>query len=459
MAETTQILDIPLEKLTVSKFNVRRETGDISELVESIKAVGILQPLIVRPIGDKYEIIVGSRRFAAAKKANIKTIPAIVKEMSDDEAIVESLSENIQRGDLEIEEIANAYNTIRQLDPKRWTQSAFAGKIGKSQEWLSAILTAYYTVIKLRQAGKRYRAGIRPTREEREKGVLPYRVLAGVEFALRSEEVRKVYPEEKIDEVRVMLVEAIKELDYDDAKRVIDYFKMYPEKPIEEVRDMALARKTGIELKTYVPAGVMRKVEETAEQIGKPVEVILPTILERGIEEEARKVEVERLLEKAPRYVIEAAHKMASTMTPRVVKKILELPEEKQKDIIEWIERQRLTEEEALSQIEYMKVEVSTHSAEEIEKIRERYEKLKEDIKGKLETPEARERGELFRNWTSHIAVTGILDSMYCPICKSKKLGWICHGLTIEDALSEAERKYKEAGGRKDDRTLPPRLA
>jgi len=445
MVKDPQVIDIPLEKLTISKFNVRRDLGDISELVESIKAVGVLQPILVRPIGkDKYEVIVGSRRFAAAQKAKLKVIPAIVKEMSDDEAIIESLVENIQRGDLEIEEVAEAYSTIRKLN-KRYTQEVLASKIGKSPQWVSTILMAYQSLVKLRQAGKPYKIKERPTEEEREKGILPYTFLSEVEYALKSEEVRKVFPESKIDEVRVMLIEAIKDLNYDDAKRVINYFKMYPEKPIEEVKDMALARKAGVELKTFVPASVMRKVEETAEKIGKPVEVILPTVLERGVEEEAKKVEVQRLLEQAPSYIAEVARKMESTMTPTVIQKIMELPKDKQKNAVRWIESLRLTEKEALAHIESMKVEVAMPPAEEMEKIRERYERLKEEIRSKLETPEARERGELFRNWTSHIAVAGILDAISCPICKSKRLGWICHNLEIKDALGEAEKRYKES--------------
>jgi hypothetical protein len=351
------------------------------------------------------------------------------------------LTENIQRGDLDLEEIAEAYNIAK----KWYTQEAFASKLGKSQNWLSAIMLAYQSLIKLRKTGKHYKMGIRPTHEEKEKGILPYKVLTEIEYALKSDEARRVFPAEKIDDVRVMLVEAIKDLDYDDAKRIIDYFKMYPEKPIEEVKDMALARKAGVELKTFVPASIIRKVEETAEKIGKPVEVIIPTVLERGVEEEAKKVEVQRLLEQAPSHIAEVARKMESTMTPTVIQKIMELPEDKQKDAVRWIESLRLTEREALAHIESMKAEVAMPPAEEMEKIRERYEKLKEEIKAKLETDEAKKRGELFRNWASHIAVAGILDSIFCPICKSKQFGWICHNLAIQDALAEAEKKYKES--------------
>lgn len=457
MGEDPQVIEIPLDRLEVSKFNVRREIGDISELVDSIKAVGVLQPIIVRPAGkDRYEVIVGSRRFAAAQKAKLKTIPAIVKEMSDDEAIVESLVENIQRGDLGIEEIAEAYNLIHELDPKRWTQEAFAGKISKGPAWLSKIMTAYECFIKLKAAGKRYRMKEHPTRRERKEGVLPYTFLVEVEYALKSEEVRKVIPEEKIDEVRVKLVETIEDLPDEDAKRTIDLLKMYPEKIIEkgieeglkELREMALARKTGIELKTYVPASVMRKVEETAEELGKPVEVILPTILERGIEQEARKVEMERLLERAPSYVVDVAHKMESTMTPRVLKRILELPEEKQKDVVSRIETLRLTEEEALDQIEAAKRFEVSIPPEEVEAIKKRYEDLMRRVDEIARRPEVKERGELFRNWYNHYTIYQGLQGAFCPRCgkeKSGRLEWSCCHLSAEEALKLAGEKFEKS--------------
>jgi hypothetical protein len=73
------------------------------------------------------------------------------------------------------------------------------------------------------------------------------------------------------------------------------------------------------------------------------------------VEEEAKRVEVERLLEKAPSYIVEVARMRGSTMTPEVIKKLLELPEEKQKVAVDRIVSLRLTEDEAIDQIEAMK--------------------------------------------------------------------------------------------------------
>jgi len=72
----------------------------ISELAESIKEHGVLSPIIVRPAGDKYEIIAGERRFKASRQAGLKEIPAIIKNVSNEDARVISLIENIQREDL-----------------------------------------------------------------------------------------------------------------------------------------------------------------------------------------------------------------------------------------------------------------------------------------------------------------------------------------------------------------------
>ena len=376
--------------------------------------------------------------------------------MSDDEAIIESLSENIQRGDLEIEEIAEAYNLIRRLSPKTWTQEAFASKVGKSQKWLSTIMTAYQLLIKLRQVGKQYKMKLHPTEEEQKKGVLPYTVLAEIEHALKAKEVRKVIPEEKMDEIRVGLVEVIKGESQENAKSIINYFKMYPEKIMEkgieeglkEIKDLALKEKTGVPLKTYVPASVMRKVKETAEELGKPVEVILPTILERGIEEEARKVEVERLLEKAPAQVVKVAQRLESTMTPKVIRSLLELPEERQREALGLIESLRPTEEEALSYIESIKAEVSMPPEKEIEAIKKRYEEVQQKISEIIQRPEVRARGELFRNWHSHYIIAQGLQDAFCPVCGKERTGslvWSCCGLPAKEALKVAGDKFEES--------------
>lgn len=144
------IIEIELDKLFVGKCNVRRGIGDISELVESIRQVRVLEPLIVRPAPHgKFEVVVGSRRYHAAREAGLHKVPCIVREIGDEEAIISSLTENIQRGDISEEEIAIAYITLHSSQGKsgKWTQERFAKQLGISRQWISEILAAYHTVI------------------------------------------------------------------------------------------------------------------------------------------------------------------------------------------------------------------------------------------------------------------------------------------------------------------------
>jgi len=96
------LVNIPIKKIFPNPNQPRKTFHEesISELSESIKEHGVLSPIIVRPSGEKYEIIAGERRFRAAGEAGLKEVPAIIKKVSDDDAKVISLIENIQREDL-----------------------------------------------------------------------------------------------------------------------------------------------------------------------------------------------------------------------------------------------------------------------------------------------------------------------------------------------------------------------
>jgi len=276
-----------LEKLFVGRCNVRRGLGDISELVQSIKQVGVLQPLIVRPVPDgRYEVIVGSRRYNAAKEAGLSMVPCIIKEMDDEEAVVTSLTENVQRGDITEEEIARAYTALSSVNPKRWTQQALAKRIGKSQPWISGILMAYQTLIKLEALGIAKGMKSYPKKREREEGIVPVEHLKEIEYAMRSEEVKKRLPEGELEEKRGELAKEVLELPLDEAKRVIDRFKMYPEKHMEDIKQEALARKTGVALETYLPPRIARELDRVAEERKVSMEEVLPEVVERGLRAE-----------------------------------------------------------------------------------------------------------------------------------------------------------------------------
>lgn len=93
----TVLSELETTKLFLGDINVRKSVGDITELKLSIEEKGILQPLLVRPLKNRFEIVVGSRRYEAAKSLGLRKVPVIIKPMSDTEAVSLSLVENIQR--------------------------------------------------------------------------------------------------------------------------------------------------------------------------------------------------------------------------------------------------------------------------------------------------------------------------------------------------------------------------
>ncbi len=113
--------------------------GDaIEELAESVKAHGILQPLLVRQINDRYEIIAGERRFRAAQEADLTEIPVIIKDVKEHIVKELSLIENIQREDLNPIEEAYAYDEL--INEYNLTQEKLAQKVGKSRSYIANTL-------------------------------------------------------------------------------------------------------------------------------------------------------------------------------------------------------------------------------------------------------------------------------------------------------------------------------
>ena len=125
--------EIPIESLIVGRNpRVFTEASRQASLVDSIKIHGVLQPIIVRPISDtQFQIIAGHRRFAAAKSAKLKAIPAFVKVATDEDAFVQALVENLQREDLNPLDEAKALKQL--IDETGWTQEVLGKKIGKTQ--------------------------------------------------------------------------------------------------------------------------------------------------------------------------------------------------------------------------------------------------------------------------------------------------------------------------------------
>lgn len=132
-----QIQDLELDKIVPNRYQPRREFSEdsIKELAETLDKDGLLQPIVVREDGDQYEIIAGERRYRAAKSLGWETIPAIVKNMDDDQAAFLALIENLQREDLNPIDEAKAYTNLMKLN--NLTQTALAKDMGKSQSYVA----------------------------------------------------------------------------------------------------------------------------------------------------------------------------------------------------------------------------------------------------------------------------------------------------------------------------------
>mgnify|MGYP003526704807 FL=1 len=124
---------VAVSKLIVNPFQPRKIFNEeaLQELAESIKEHGIIQPIVVRKKEKKYEIIAGERRFRAAKLAGLKEVPAIVKEMTEQQMMEVAILENLQREDLTPIEEAEAYSSL--IENLNFTQDALAKRLGKSR--------------------------------------------------------------------------------------------------------------------------------------------------------------------------------------------------------------------------------------------------------------------------------------------------------------------------------------
>lgn len=128
-----RIEELPVSAIRISPFQARTtfDDDDIEALARSIREYGVLQPILVRKINASIELVAGERRLRAAKRAGLTTIPAVVVELRDQDAAIVSLSENIQRRDLDYLEQARGYRQI--IDQFGCSQAELARMLGVSE--------------------------------------------------------------------------------------------------------------------------------------------------------------------------------------------------------------------------------------------------------------------------------------------------------------------------------------
>ncbi len=139
---------LPLDLLVPNPDQPRRSFGDLSDLVSSIKEKGVLEPVLVRPTGEKYQIIAGERRYRASVEAGLSQIPCIQIDVDDRGVLEISLIENLQRRDLTPFE--EAEGLLRLGEKFLYTHEEIASKLGKSRTSITETLTLNNVPVELR---------------------------------------------------------------------------------------------------------------------------------------------------------------------------------------------------------------------------------------------------------------------------------------------------------------------
>jgi len=268
--------EIDINLLVPSETNPRKDYGDLTELVESIRQYGILQPIIVQRKNNKYEVIVGLRRLQAAKEAGLKTVSCIVKDFDHEDIVIAGLIENDQRKDLSWVERGRAYSLLRGKiigktgpHPKYEREvEEIAKLVNKSKYFVTRNLLSYKVYLKVP-----------------ESSVLPQSVVENIQRAPEEDwkelvelAIENNYTEKQIREIiRARksfdrIIEQIKDTHPEVTKIILDFWYPYRFNP-QAVKDME---------------------EEVDLRLGNPrrVKWYLPT--DKFTEEEIRQVARER---------------------------------------------------------------------------------------------------------------------------------------------------------------------
>lgn len=139
-ADTSGLREMALDELRPGRYQPRRDMDEqaLESLAQSIRAQGVVQPLVVRDCGDGYEIVAGERRWRAARMAELETVPVVVRAVEDATAMAVALIENIQREDLNPLEESAALQRL--IDECGMTHAACAEAVGRSRASVSNLL-------------------------------------------------------------------------------------------------------------------------------------------------------------------------------------------------------------------------------------------------------------------------------------------------------------------------------
>lgn len=292
---TARFVQVEIAKLSPFPLNPRREIGDIDELVESVREVGILEPLLGRAVQNRVEVIAGVRRLAAAKKVGLKDVPVVMRDMTDEEAVIVSVTENLQRGDLNLNDRLRAYDCLKSLNAQKYsTPAAIARALGLRAQRISEDYKASDAMRRLKPGG----VAVATSRSEsavpeKRKGTLPFGHAVRLEETMAP--LEKSVPKKKFERKYMEIAKEIAPLPREKAERVLSIVQKHPDKSTKEIRALSSSL---VERQVALPAETAQRLEARAREMGKAgweeaIESLLENTPEQGAARKAPKLSTE----------------------------------------------------------------------------------------------------------------------------------------------------------------------
>ena len=219
-----QLMELELKKIHPNRLNPRLDINIIrlNDLADSIKQFGLLEPLIVRPVDDGYEVVVGERRYRASQQVGLRTVPVVIRQYTDEEVIELNLVENIQREDLSAVEKGNCCRQLLEKYPKKFGNvQALANRLGLSP-------TTVKTWLGLTEAPKEIQRMVAPATVERRgtpEGKIDYTTATTIMRRITE-------PERQVELGQKLASEGVSQK---LARKIIEEAAKSPEKRVEEV--------------------------------------------------------------------------------------------------------------------------------------------------------------------------------------------------------------------------------
>ncbi len=298
--EKRSVRNIELEKLFLGELNERLEPGDLEGLAASIKQVGVLEPLVVRPVGingQKFEIVAGGRRFRASKIAGITKVPCIVKELNDVEALQISFQENEERKSASPLEygmlcwkLANRIGDLKEV----------ADLLGKTESWVISRINAYElfskSKISIEEKGPNGDIVRNEGNAGQSLGIVDSNMIMS---AITSRQVNRFIAQQggNQEELRTKLVKDLStefpKLSPLQKKRLISEFKKDPRVPVVELTKRIIEEPTGIKVSISFNAEMSRKIEKILASEDKKIEMWIRELVKREVERKESSLNVE----------------------------------------------------------------------------------------------------------------------------------------------------------------------